>query len=60
MCLSNIFSSQPSLEKKLLEVSKSTANTKKNKVPYRRIMFCGPPGTGKKMFAKVRRLAFRS
>ena len=60
MSFSNIFSLQPSLEKRLQEVSKATANTKKNKGLYRNLLFYGPPGTGKTMFAKVRRLAFRS
>lgn len=43
---------RPSLEKRLQEVSKATANTKKNKGLYRNLLFYGPPGTGKTMFAK--------
>lgn len=43
---------KPSLETRLQEVSKATANTKKNKGLYRNLLFYGPPGTGKTMFAK--------
>ncbi|XP_015752312.1 PREDICTED: ATPase family AAA domain-containing protein 3-B-like [Acropora digitifera] len=43
---------QPSLDTRLQEVSKATANTKKNKGFYRNLLFYGPPGTGKTMFAK--------
>lgn len=43
---------KPSLETRLQEVSKATANTKKNKGFYRNLLFYGPPGTGKTMFAK--------
>lgn len=50
---------QPSLETRLQEVSKATANTKKNKGLYRNLLFYGPPGTGKTMFAKVRGFARR-
>ncbi|XP_078373422.1 ATPase family AAA domain-containing protein 3-like [Oculina patagonica] len=43
---------KPTLETRLQEVSKATANTKKNQGLYRNLLFYGPPGTGKTMFAK--------
>ena len=50
----NIFSLlQSSLESRLQEISRATANTKRNGGVYRNLLFYGPPGTGKTMFAKV-------
>ena len=44
---------QSSLEARLQEISRATANTKRNGGVYRNLLFYGPPGTGKTMFAKV-------
>lgn len=43
---------EKSLDEKLRRVAVSTANTKKNKAPFRNLLLYGPPGTGKTMFAK--------
>src|SRR5690606_31774031 len=43
---------EKNLDQKLRRVAISTANTKKNKAPFRNLLLYGPPGTGKTMFAK--------
>lgn len=48
-----LFLIQSSLESRLQEISRATANTKRNGGVYRNLLFYGPPGTGKTMFAKV-------
>eukprot|EP00614_Pseudopedinella_elastica_P034458 CAMPEP_0172617500 /NCGR_PEP_ID=MMETSP1068-20121228/70286_1 /TAXON_ID=35684 /ORGANISM="Pseudopedinella elastica, Strain CCMP716" /LENGTH=364 /DNA_ID=CAMNT_0013423269 /DNA_START=138 /DNA_END=1228 /DNA_ORIENTATION=- len=40
------------LESRLKRVASSTANTKKNRAPFRHLLLYGPPGTGKTLFAK--------
>jgi ATPase family AAA domain-containing protein 3A/B len=42
----------PSLENRLQALSTATANTKKNKAPFRHVVMYGPPGTGKTLVAK--------
>jgi len=42
----------PSLEARLRDVALATKNTKLNRGMYRNLLFHGPPGTGKTMFAK--------
>lgn len=43
---------EPQLADRLSRVATSTANTKRNKAPFRHLLLYGPPGTGKTMFAK--------
>jgi len=43
---------EPTLAERLSRVATSTANTKRNKAPFRHLLLYGPPGTGKTMFAK--------
>jgi len=43
---------EENLTSQLNKVAVATANTKKNKAPFRHLMLHGPPGTGKTMFAK--------
>jgi SpoVK/Ycf46/Vps4 family AAA+-type ATPase len=42
----------PTLEARLDRVASSTANTKRNRAPFRHLLLYGPPGTGKTLFAK--------
>merc|ERR1719187_899597 len=42
----------PELESRLRDVALATKNTKLNRGMYRNLLFHGPPGTGKTMFAK--------
>jgi len=43
---------QPRLEERLRRVATATANTKRNRAPFRHLLLHGPPGTGKTLFAK--------
>ena len=43
---------EPTLEARLARVASSTANTKRNRAPFRHLLLYGPPGTGKTLFAK--------
>ncbi|CAL1360834.1 unnamed protein product [Linum trigynum] len=42
----------PSLQKRIEQLSRATANTKSHQAPFRNMMFYGPPGTGKTMVAR--------
>jgi ATPase family AAA domain-containing protein 3A/B len=43
---------KPDLETQLTKIAVSTANTKKNRAPFRHLLLHGAPGTGKTMFAR--------
>jgi len=43
---------EESLESRLKRVAVSTANTKRNRAPFRHLLLHGPPGTGKTLFAR--------
>ena len=43
---------EKTLEARLRSVASSTANTKRNRAPFRHLLLYGPPGTGKTLFAK--------
>lgn len=43
---------KPELDSQLTKIAVSTANTKKNKAPFRHLLLHGAPGTGKTMFAR--------
>lgn len=42
----------PSLQKRIEQLARATANTKAHEAPFRNMMFYGPPGTGKTMVAR--------
>ncbi|PKA59994.1 26S protease regulatory subunit 6A like [Apostasia shenzhenica] len=42
----------PSLQKRVEQLAKATANTKAHQAPFRNMLFYGPPGTGKTMAAR--------
>ncbi|KAK1392115.1 AAA domain-containing protein [Heracleum sosnowskyi] len=42
----------PSLQKRIQQLARGTANTKSHMAPYRNMLFYGPPGTGKTMAAR--------
>ena len=42
----------PSLQKRIEQLAKATANTKSHEAPFRNMLFYGPPGTGKTMAAR--------
>ncbi|KAI3969849.1 hypothetical protein MKX01_038317 [Papaver californicum] len=42
----------PSLQRRIEQLARATANTKTHQAPFRNMLFYGPPGTGKTMIAK--------
>jgi ATPase family AAA domain-containing protein 3A/B len=43
---------ESTLDQQLRKIAISTANTKKNRAPFRHLLLHGPPGTGKTLFAR--------
>lgn len=42
----------PSLQRRIEQLSRATANTKTHQAPFRNMLFYGPPGTGKTLVAR--------
>lgn len=42
----------PSLQRRVEQLARATANTKSHEAPFRNMLFYGPPGTGKTMVAR--------
>ncbi|ERM94723.1 ATPase family AAA domain-containing protein 3 [Amborella trichopoda] len=42
----------PSLQRRIEQLARATANTKSHEAPFRNMLFYGPPGTGKTMVAR--------
>ncbi|KAJ8443683.1 hypothetical protein Cgig2_019665 [Carnegiea gigantea] len=42
----------PSLQRRIGQLARATANTKSHQAPFRNMLFYGPPGTGKTLVAK--------
>ncbi|GAB4849146.1 hypothetical protein Ancab_003954 [Ancistrocladus abbreviatus] len=42
----------PSLQRRIEQLARATANTKSHEAPFRNMLFYGPPGTGKTLVAK--------
>ncbi|XP_043710979.1 ATPase family AAA domain-containing protein 3-like isoform X2 [Telopea speciosissima] len=42
----------PSLQRRIEQLARATANTKTHQAPFRNMLFYGPPGTGKTMVAR--------
>lgn len=42
----------PSLQRRIEQLARATANTKAHEAPFRNMLFYGPPGTGKTLVAR--------
>lgn len=42
----------PSLQRRIEQLARATANTKAHQAPFRNMLFYGPPGTGKTLVAR--------
>lgn len=42
----------PSLQRRIEQLARATANTKTHQAPFRNMLFYGPPGTGKTLVAR--------
>lgn len=42
----------PSLQRRIEQLARATANTKSHQAPFRNMLFYGPPGTGKTLVAR--------